>query len=374
MISGYSRTFRMLMEFSDGRVISGQDIGSAVIEHPMSDDNAIPIGSVLSRRAEITVYSDVPVFKGDGFRLYLYMVNLLNTSDKPLSEMTHGELAAFTHEDISAMADSIDGEIPVGGVYIPFGEFVTTSAVRKGEEVTVTAYDRLRDSDRIYTPGISLPASAEDVTDDILRQLGIGGRAVKSSGALLCSDAGEVLDSSGRIILCSEDYTFMIGSVQKKTTCRQILGWIAAMYGKNGIIDRDGIYTTVLIQPGSTALDPDKTDEPELADRDIRLSGISCVVDEEVTLEAGSPSEEYAVETECPYMTQERLSELWTELSRLSWRPAQVFERIADPRHELGDVVVWKEHSIPMTSLTFNFDGGLSADITACGEIAGQEG
>ncbi len=374
MISGYSRTFRMLMEFSDGRIISGQDIGRTTVEHPMSDDNLIPIGSILSRRAEITVYSEIPVYKGDVFRLYLYLVDLWNASDRPLSSMTHGELSAYTHDQIAAMADSIDGELPVGGVYIPFGEFVTVSAVRKGEALTVTAYDRLRNSDKIYIPEITFPASSEEVTDDILRQLGIASRAVKSSGALLCSDAGEVVDSSGRIILCSEDYTFTIGSAPKKTTCRQLLGWIAAMYGKNGITDREGIYTTILIQPGSTALEPDKTDEPEIADRDIRLSGIRCIVDNEVTLEAGDSGEEYTVELECPYMTQGRLDELWTELNRLSWRPAQVFERIGDPRRELGDVVIWKTHSIPVTSLTFNYDGGLSADIAACGEIAGQEG
>ncbi|MBE6862367.1 MAG: hypothetical protein E7497_05660 [Ruminococcus sp.] len=69
------------------------------------------------------------------------------------------------------------------------------------------------------------------------------------------------------------------------------------------------------------------------------------------------------MEFECPYMTQERLAELWTNIRKLKWRPSQVYERIADPRRDIGDMFYYattdKNCSIPITSQVFNFDGGL---------------
>ena len=364
----------MLMQFPNDRVVYGSDIGTATIEHVMSDDSTIPIGNIFSKRAELTLYTKVEIFKGDVFRLYLYGVNLFDGSGQAaLSSMTHEELSAYTHEEISEMVDSIDGEMPVGGEYIPFGEFVTASAVRKGEAVTVTAYDKLKSADKPYVPGISFPAAADDVVDDILSQLGISGKSESKGGVLMTANLESVVDSAGKTVYCSSDYSFMIGRPRKKT-CREVLGYIAAMYGRNGILDRNGIYRTFFMLPQQMDIfDSDKIDEPEISDTDISISGLRCAINEEITYEAGNPDGAYGIEIDCPYISAERLNEIWTLLRQYSWRPAEVHERIADPRRELGDMMCLDNYNIPITSLTYHFDGGLSADISSCGQLDENE-
>lgn len=48
------------------------------------------------------------------------------------------------------------------------------------------------------------------------------------------------------------------------------------------------------------------------------------------------------------------------------------FSRLGDPRFDVGDVITYvsdsgESYDIPITNIGFNFDGGLSADISAVG-------
>ncbi|MCC8136122.1 MAG: hypothetical protein LIO40_05575 [Ruminococcus sp.] len=369
-IEQYSRTFRMLMEFSDGRVIEGSAIGETTVEHTMSEDDTIPIGKIFSKRVEMRLYTDETINKGDVFTLYLYLICPEGSSAQTLSGYTHGELAEYTHAEITELSQSkIDGDSPLCGVYMPFGEFVAAKVVTSGIETTLTAYDRLQSTDRIYYPQIDFPANASAVLDDILDQLGIEEREAFSGGAVLTSEGDEVLTSDSGELLCSGEYEFTVDSVPTAATCREMLCAIMAIYGRNGIINRDGAFTTVFIGDDSGSLDTEKIDEPEIADENVRISGIRCTVSDDSTLEVGDPDGTYAIEIECPYMTRSRLFTLWARLASISWRPGNVSERIADPRRELGDMLTCRSFSIPITSLIFHFDGGLYADISACGQL-----
>lgn len=381
-ISGVSRTFRAMLEFLNGDVISGADVGETTVEHIMSDDNTIAVGRIISRRAEIKAYCGKSVRRGDVFRLYLYLLDrngnstesTVRTKHRMLRQWTHRELSMLTHAQIAVTGKSKDRDgTALGGVYIPFGELVSAKVVNTGGTAVITAYDRLQFSDKEYVPEISFPAGADDVTDDILKQLGIAGRRKPDAGNLLCRDGTPLMDANGEEIICAAEYEFTIAAAPYGKTCREVLGYIAAMYGRNGMLDRDGYYTTFFISSSGELLDADRIDEPETADDDISVSGLRCIVSAETTLTAGDPDGVYAVEFECPYMTEKRLSELWQEISRYKWRPAQVYARLADPRCDLGDLeyldISDDRLSVPATALTYHFDGGLSADITACGQV-----
>ena len=381
--TGTSRTFRALLEFSDGGIISGADVGAITAEHIMSDDDTIAIGRIISRRAEISIYGGRTVRRGSSFRLYLYIldwggVSSQQTTHRMLSQWTHRELSMLTHARIARVGKSKDPDgAALGDFYIPLGEFVAVKCVSSGSSAVITAYDRLYFSENPYAPGIEFPADAADVTDDILSQLGIAGRVTADSGELLCTDLGVLLTSEDEEIHCGEEYSFTITSAPEGRTCREVLGHIAAMYGRNGVLNRNGEYTTVFISPCGEPFGADTTDEPELADNDVSVSGIRCVKNAETTLTAGDPEGAYAVGFECPYMTESRLGEIWGELLTLSWRPAQVYERIADPRRDIGDMMYISASgvrcNIPVTSLTFHFDGGLAADISACGQVESSD-
>lgn len=363
-IQQYSRTFRMKLAFEGGRTIYGESIGETSIEHIMSEDDGIPIGQVISKRAEITLYTDIPIRKGDVFSLHIYLMELSGNSLSPLYGMTHEELSEFTNEEISSL---IADHIALRGEYIPMGEFIAAKVTRNGREVKVIAYDRLY-SDKPFKTKINGSVGSSRLIDIILNEMGITRRIVPEAGAIISSDDEIVYDCNGEIIIAADEYEFEISEIPKGATCRELLGYIAAISGRNGILDRSGAYTTIFISNEKDAIDINKIDSPGLAESDVKIAGIRCNVGEDV-LEAGNPEDSYGVEIDCPFMTAERLSEIWQELSQFTWRPAEIYERVADPRRELGDIILMGDHIVPITSLIYHFDGGLSADLSACGQI-----
>lgn len=378
-----TRTFRLLLDFG-GFTVSGSDVGRAVIEHTMSDDESLSIGEVISRRAEIDLYTQKSIRKGDAFGLFLYLLDPAAERAEPathrsLAQWTHRELSMFTHREIALLGRTKDPDgVPLEGFFIPMGQYVVRSVKLSGSTTTIAAYDRLSGADAVYMPTIGFPADAGAVTEDILGQLGIPERIPVSGGNLLTSDAEELLTSDAGELLVSAEYTFIIPEAPQGKTCREMLGAIAAMYGGNAVLDRNGRFTTVFMGVGGADFDHDKVDEPELAAADVSVSGIRCYLAADGELTVGDPEGAHAIEFTCPYMTQERLAALWKDLRRMRWRPAQVHERIADPRRDLGDLRYYTSKrtgrvSIPVMGLTFHFDGGLSADITACGQTEETE-
>lgn len=363
-VQQYSRTFRMKLVFENERTIYGDHIGETVIEHIMSEDDGIPIGQVISKRVEITLYSDVPIRKGDGFSLYIYLMNLSGNPLSPLYGMTHEELSEFTNEEISSLSTD---RIALRGEYISMGEFIVAKVTRNGREVKVIAYDRLY-SDKPFKRRINGSVGSSQLIDIILKEMGITRRIVPEAGAIISSDDEIVYDCNGEIIIAADEYEFEISEIPKGATCRELLGYIAAISGRNGILDRSGAYTTIFISNERDAIDVNKIDSPSLAESNVKIAGIRCNSGETV-LEVGNPDDSYGVEIDCPFMTSERLSEIWQELSQFTWRPAEIYERVADPRRELGDIILIGDYIIPITSLIYHFDGGLAADLSACGQI-----
>lgn len=383
-IESNSRTFRALIEFADGSIVSGADIGTADIEHITADDGAVTFGNIISKRVEIKLYCDRKIRRGEIFRLYLYLLDFGGTvgteraTHRMLRQWKHRELSLLTQTQIAyaGRSKNTDGTV-LGNVYIPMGEFAAVKCTIEGLCQTVTAYDKLAFADKPYVPAISFPADVSAVTDDILRQLNIAGRVIMESGEFICAGDGAFICAEDGAFICSEEYSFFIPKPSLKTTCRELLGYIAAMYGRNGILDRNGAYTTFFIGSSGTAYDRDKLDEPSLAENNVSVSGISCEVSEDTVLTAGEAENVYTVSIICPYMTEERLEQLWSEMRYLSWRPADASERLADPRRDIGDLMYYDSsegrYRLPVTSLTFHFNGGLSADVSSCGQVETDE-
>ena len=371
-----ARTFRALLDFG-GRILSGADVGRITIEHTMSDDDTLSIGDIIARRAEIHLYGTRHVAKGESFRLYLYLLDHDGTGRArhlDLSQWTHAELAMLTHAQIAALGITKDADgAALDGYLIPFGAFVVANVRISGISTVITAYDRLAACDMPYVPSIPFPTDSGTLTEDVLTQLGITERVIPDSGAFITSDAGPLLTAEGEEFLCSDEYSFAIPDAPEGKTCREVLGYIAAMHGGNGILDRNGAYTTAFIARGGAAFDMEKLDEPEIAEADISVDGLRCILGSDAELTAGNPEGAHAVEFTCPWMTRERLLAIWDSIRHIRWRPAQVHERLADPRRDIGDLRYYSRgrdrFHIPILSLTYHFDGGLSADITAAGRL-----
>ena len=374
-VTSYSRTFRARLDFlaADGetveRTLSGQDIGRVTIEHAQTETDTVQIGGVLSRKAEIKICNGYVPKRGDVFALYLYLLDLDGTNTDPASQATvgqwtHGELTTYTHREIATLPPTkdIDGT-PLENYYIPFGVYEVRRAVTEGSTVKVTAFDKLYAVDAFYDPEIEFPASSVAVTEDVLRQLGIPGRVPVSTGNLI--EAGR------QPVHGSDDEAVPVAGT------RAMFGGIAAMSGGNGLLDRNGRYMVEFIRQAVPRIDLDTIDTPQIGDEDQKITGLSCVVSDQVTLTSGI--QDAPVEFRCPWMTQQRLNRLLTELSHVSWRPAVFEQRLGDPRWDLGDRFDYIPPYVPgretkvsrplITELRFEFDGGLSAELTSCGTL-----
>lgn len=386
------RTFRAKIDFVDEnshplRTISGQDVGHITFDHAQTESDAVQIGGVLSRKAEICVCCEYLPKRGDVFKAYLYVLDTGGTGSEPATHRTigqwsHRELMALSHRQIAVLPTTkdIDGR-PLEDYFIPFGEYVVRRAAVEGSLIRVIAFDKLSKADQSYAPAIEFPASSVDVTEDVMRQLGIRHRVPVPSGNLLTSGGDEVLGSDTEEILVSAEYSFMIQETDVAgMSCRDVLGGIAAMSGGNAMLDRDGRLTVGFVDSMSYGLSADKIDAPEIGDKEQSIPGLRCIVSSNQTLTIGNADQEGAVEFSCPWMTRERLRTIWFGgLSSVRWRPANVYERVGDPCRDLGDRLTYTLHSadgrtwfdckLLLTSIRYEFDGGLAAELTSCGTM-----
>lgn len=368
-IESYCRTWRLWIENAEG-VISGDSIMSAdssMQSTSLSDD--IELGAVCSQSWNMTISDTKTAFLGKDYDTYLYLVDYTHgeTTYSTLEQYTYAELSKLTVEQVSKL-----GEI-LGGERIPMGRFTCVKSKKSGGSVQLTMADRLYFSDKPYVPHIPIPNWNKAVEDDICQQLGLQNGNDYTQVRLLRDKNGRRLrDNKGRL-LYSKYFYFEVSSVPKDVTMRQMLSYLSSAQGQFGYVDRYGKYVRKWYGKPVKTLDNNTIDLPTLSERQNVIVGIICKVSDDVTLSLGvtDTTQGRVLEFENPYMTSSLLRSLWHRLQGFSWYTTELFHRLGDPRFDIGDVVTYHSGSgsydIPITNLGFNFDGGLSADISAVG-------
>lgn len=364
-IESYCRTWRLWIENAED-VISGDSIMSAdssMQSTSLSDD--IELGAVCSQSWNMTISDTKTAFLGKEYDTYLYLVG--ETTFSTLEAYTYAELSRMTVEQVSKL-----GEV-LGSEKIPMGRFTCVKSKKSGGSVQLTMADRLYFSDKPYVPHIPIPNWNKAVEDDICRQLGLQNGNDYTEVRLLRDKNGRRLrDNKGRL-LYSKYFYFEVGSVPKDVTMRQMLSYLASAQGQFGYVDRYGKYVRKWYGKSVKTLDNNTIDLPTLSERQNVIVGIICKVSDDETLSLGvtDTTQGRVLEFENPYMTSSLLRSLWHRLQGFSWYTTELFHRLGDPRFDIGDVVTYDSGSgsydIPITNLGFNFDGGLSADISAVG-------
>lgn len=368
-IESYCRTWRMELEGSDS-VISGDKIISASSTSQstsLSDD--IELGAVCSQSWALQINDAETRFLGKEYDLSLYLADLTGvTTYSTLEAYTYAELSKLTVEQISKLGEVLDGE------RIPLGRFTCVKSKKSGGSVQLTMADRLYFSDKPYVPHIPMPNWNKAVEDDICRQLGLqNGNDYTEVRLLRDKNGRRLIDKNGKV-LYSKYFYFKVGSLPKDVTMRQMLSYLASAQGQFGYVDRYGKYVRKWYGSSVKILDNNTIDLPTLGERPNILAGIVCKVSDSETLRLGNTtgSAGRVVEFENPYMTMSLLRSLWHRIGGFSWYTTELFHRLGDPRFDVGDVVTYvsesgESYDIPITNIGFNFDGGLSADISAVG-------
>ncbi|MBQ6675735.1 MAG: hypothetical protein IJM75_06340, partial [Ruminococcus sp.] len=333
-----SRTFKAAIIFDSGEKLNTRIISCEVSFTTPEED--IRPGMVLSSQASITSAEDIGSVEGRHFYLYL-----LPTGDAggetygDLADMTHAALHSYTHAEITALR----------GEPIPMGRFKATSVKLTGSRTTIEAHDDLYGADGKFTTGRAFPCSSLLIEQDICNVLGIVGLGQSFEATLTAPP---------------EDCTY-----------REMLGYIAALDGgRHAVLDRRGYLIHKDIADVSYTVSKSRSAEPEVQRGAIEITDLTCEVSEGVTYETESTAvKKRRVTFSNPYMTRAIFDTIAAKYVGLSYKPLTVRYIMGDPRLELLDrvTVQGREGSfagVPITNITYSFDGGLSSNITAGGK------
>lgn len=364
LITSPCRSWRItLTDLTASRSLTAEEIFTATSDREstsLSDD--IELGAVCSQSWTVDIADSGGGYVGHMFRLSL------SIADPEGGALTWGKLKEYKFGRLKTL--TIARIKQLGGMIgepIPMGVFICTKAPRNGTGRELTLYDMLYFADREYKCSLKLPASAEDIEHDVCRQLGVDCKGGAVSGDLQESGGADLLSADGaQLVAASFDFT--IPTIAAGTTCRQMLGYIAAARGHFGYIDREGAYCTRWYT-SAREITASEADEPTLSESPNVIVGVVCNIADDTRMTAGETDESKGriLQLTCPYMTRSLLDSLFSRVKNYTWYTAQFRHRLGDPRLDVGDVVTYSGAAIPVTGLAFSYDGGLSADITAAG-------
>lgn len=171
------------------------------------------------------------------------------------------------------------------------------------------------------------------------------------------------LDSDGEV---SVENDYLSGN-----SCRNALAYLAGYIGRNCIIKNKKILMKKFTLVDYT-MNADRIEEPELEDIDSEIDFIIAQISSNNTIMNGVGAT--GTEFVCPIMTESQLSNvanmlLGADSPVKTYRSGKVKLLLGDPRLELCDVIKLDykdtEYIIPVTSISFEYDGGLMTDIEA---------
>lgn len=164
-------------------------------------------------------------------------------------------------------------------------------------------------------------------------------------------------------------------------TCREIIGYMAALLGCNARINDDGALELGWFADSEVELGPSSTYSGGVSidTEDWTLGVINCTAtesttdddgettSESVTLTSGDGSTGIALEN--PWMTQTLLDSIFDEIGGLTFRGGTV-SLIGDLRLEPNDIVTITDasgasYAFPIMNITHSYDGGLKTTIAA---------
>ncbi len=229
--------------------------------------------------------------------------------------------------------------------YIPFGKYFITAVSKVSQEtIKISACDAMLKAEKLYVSNLSYPATAIQMIDEICSSIGIS-RATTGLGTVRISEA------------------------PKGYTCREMLGYLAALYGKFAVINRSGKLEIRWYEDNGMTADLDHCSQPTVAESSFTLDYIKVMTSKDESLTVGSGITGITVSN--PFMTQDMLNNAWNvTLNGFTYTGAEVNIMLADPRVDPWDLVTLetapgKFVKVPCMDYTLKFDGGLSAVLKA---------
>lgn len=276
-------------------------------------------------------------------------VGIGNVCAAGLSATVEGSLNLLDAAVTAELGAEVDGAVQ----WIPLGRFVVTECRRTDDLTTFTACDAAYYAlGRTYVPTVQSGATAAAVLADLAAQ---------------CE-------------LTVETDTLALGTMSVNgsltgRSCRELLGYLAGLCGRNCVVTRDGKLRFVWFSASETSVVPEDYYDGGLSNGGVsRLSGLVCsAVDadgEDITLTVGNA--DTAIRFDNPYMTQTQLNAIWADIGAWSY-PFGTVDFRGGVRIEPGDVLSLTSREgvsidFPVMELRLTLDGGCRCSVTSYGQ------
>ena len=243
-----------------------------------------------------------------------------------------------------------------GMEYIDLGVFKVLNAILDGNKLSVKAVDKMTYlmSDK-YVPNVSLPTTDIAILNDIATQTGI------------------TVDTSN---LVSHNITYLTNAYSK----REIIGYIAALQGKNAYFNTQGNLIFKFYDTVDYTVDDDRIyfDSPTNvnSEKDFQCQYIDCTVyasGTQTELRSGNGSMGISINN--PFMTQTILDEVLAKINTLTFRPMEI-EFLGDFRLQCGDVITvntgGNTYTVPIMQITHSSDGGVITNVVSIAQTESE--
>ena len=227
----------------------------------------------------------------------------------------------------------------VNGEYAPQGVLTVNKIEKSGERLSVTLEDNMAKTEKGYFSSLAYPSTTLKMLSEIATKCGV---AFNTSGLT----AVTIKDKP-------EGYT-----------CREIIGYIAGLYGKFAVCDRTGKIAFKWFDTTAVQLSDFCYDTPTVATDDITVGRVVCG---DFTAGTGT-----AITYDCLFMTQTQLNAVQKSLNGFKYRTGEIPLRLGNMLIDAWDMVSitygGETVKIPAANISVTYNGGLSMTIEAPAE------
>lgn len=246
-------------------------------------------------------------------------------------------------------------ELGLNGEYIPMGYFTAEKPKGDEERLSITAYDRMVKMERACF--LELPDSTNTVA--VLKGVGtIAGVEVVTEG------------------LTAIPIKKPVGY-----TCREVLSYVAQLYGGFAICNRAGKIEIKSYEDNDYTVTAGRYwDSFTHNDLPFVLGKITCYTGknkkgEDISIHVGDGVR--GIYFSNPFMDQTALDNVWGKLRNYTYMPGS-FRFLGDPRIDPWDVLTVEDrngnsYKVPAMKLTQEYDGGLSTEVEAVGKTEAEQ-
>ena len=232
--------------------------------------------------------------------------------------------------------------------WIPIGYFTAGKPSKNEEQIEFTAYDRMAQTERTF----SMDGTATD-TIAVLKKI----------------------EEITKVPIVTSGLSSISMSVPKGYTCREVLSYVAQMYGGFAVCNRQGQIEIHTYEYNAYTVDTGRYwDNFEHNDYLFTVDKLTCYTGQDkdgnsISISSGSGAR--TVSFSNPFMTQNVLDNVFQKLKGFSYMPGTL-KMLGDPRIDVWDIITVEDlseesYKVPVMKLEWEYDGGLTYTIEAAG-------